>query len=84
MKIIGDPETAGIFTSALRIDWRLPNICQVEKCEEKPFVIACFDETETTDKQPHHVVVCKKHHDEAKEKGKFKYTIDFDKRNIGV
>lgn len=76
MKIIADPETAGIKTSCLAISWNLPDFCQVQGCKEKTFAILCFTAEEMAEKKPLNVVICKKHYDEGKAKGKLTWKFD--------
>ena len=73
MKIIADPETAGIETMALIINWGLSTFCQVDGCEEKPYAILAFTAEETPRKKPLNVVICKKHYEEGKAKGNVKW-----------
>lgn len=76
MIVIADPETGGIETSCLAISWKLPDICQVQRCNEKTYAILCFTAEETPTKKSLNVVICKKHYEEAKEKGSVKWKFD--------
>ena len=69
MKIIADPETAGMETSCLAISWNLPDTCQVQGCKEKTYAIISFTAEETPTKKALNVVICKKHYEEGREKG---------------
>ena len=76
MKIIADPETAGIETSCLAISWNLPDICQVHGCKEKTYAILSFTAEETPTKKPQNVVICKNHYEEGREKGRKMWKFD--------
>ena len=82
MKIIADPETAGIETMALIINWGLSDLCQVDKCEEKAYAILSFTAKETPRKKPLNVVICKKHYEEgqAKKTLKWKFVLAGDNK----
>lgn len=77
MEIIADPETGGIETACLAINWNLPDICQVQGCKEKTYAILCFTAEETNgDTSALNIVICKKHYEEGKEKGSIKWKFD--------
>ena len=77
MKIIADPETAGVATACLAINWNLPDTCQVQGCKEKTYAILCFIAEETEgDTGALNIVICKKHYEEGKEKGSIKWKFD--------
>ena len=73
MKIIADPDTAGIETMVLIISWGLSDVCQVEGCKEKAYAILSFTAEETPRKKPLNVVICKKHYEEGEAKGTVKW-----------
>ena len=76
MKIIADPETSGIETSCLAINWGLPNICQVQRCKEKTYAILSFTAEETPTKKALTVVICKKHYEEGRAKGNIRWRFN--------
>ena len=63
MKIIADPETAGVGTSCLAISWSLPDVCQVHGCEGKTYAILNYTKEETELGIPLNIVICKKHYE---------------------
>jgi len=77
MKVIADPETAGVFTRCLAINWGLPDMCQIDGCDGATYAIVCIPE----DEAPKgcgalNIAICKKHHEEAELKGRFTYNIN--------
>ena len=77
MKIIADPETSGIETACLAINWKLPDTCQVQGCKEKTYAILSFTAEETNgDTGALNIVICKNHYEEGKEKGSVKWNFD--------
>ena len=76
MKIIADPETGGLHTIALAIDWGLPQECQVHGCEEKGYAILCFTKEETEAEKPLDLVICKKHYEKGRAKGSIRWRFN--------
>ena len=76
MKVIADPETGGIQTSCLAIDWKLSDTCQVKGCNEKTYAILCFTKEETELGRPLDVVICKKHYEEGRAKGSIRWRFN--------
>ena len=76
MKVIADPETGGIETACLAINWKLSETCQVQGCKEKTYAILSFTAEETPTKKPQNVVICKKHYEEGREKGSVKWKFN--------
>jgi len=72
MKVISDPETGGLQTSCLILNWGLSEICQVHDCNEKSCVILSMDHLA----EPFVVTICKKHYEEGKAKGKIEWQFD--------
>lgn len=79
MKVIADPETAGLFTRCLAVDWKLSKICQVKDCQNEIFAIVCFTAEESPDRKPATITICKEHHEKARAENEFHYTVEFDK-----
>ena len=77
MRVIADPETNGVETACLAIDWRLPSKCMVKDCTERTYAIVAFCADEMPDGKSANVTICKKHHDESVATDKFYYTIVF-------
>ncbi|MCK4526310.1 hypothetical protein KAW18_02965 [candidate division WOR-3 bacterium] len=73
MKIIADPETGGLYTIALAIDWGLPQNCQVEGCKEKTFAILNFTDGEIEGRKAIQIAICKKHYEEGIKTGVVKW-----------
>ena len=73
MKIIADPETGGLYTIALAINWGLPQNCQVEGCKGKTFAILRFTEEEIERRGATLITICKKHYEEGEVKGTVKW-----------
>lgn len=77
MKIIADPDMAGIETMALIINWGLPEVCQVDGCEGKGYAILSFTAEETPRKKPLNIVICKKHYEEGEAKRSVKWKFAY-------
>lgn len=76
MKIIADPETGGLYTMALAIDWGLPQNCQVEGCEGKTFAILRFTEEEIEGRGATLIAICKKHYEKGIKDGSVKWRFN--------
>ena len=76
MKIIADPETGGLYTIAIEINWGLPQNCQVEGCKEKTFAILSFTEGEIEGRKATQIAICKKHYEEGIENGTVKWRFN--------
>ena len=72
MKIIRDPETAGVFTMALCIDWGVRR-CNVRGCRERPTTII----TGVSEEVPT-LGLCEPHFEEGDTPDGLKGTFDFD------
>jgi len=83
IKVIADPETAGVFARCLATDWGLPNTCQIGSCDGATYAIVCISKDEAP-KGTLNVVICKKHYEEAKLKGRFDYKINFPRQNAAL
>ena len=77
MKIIADPETGGLYTIALAINWGLSQNCQVEGCKEKTFAILSFTEGEIEGRGATLITICKKHYEEGIKNGSVKWVFSF-------
>ena len=81
MKIIADPEMAGVGTKCLAINWGLPDICQIDNCNNKTYAIVSLTESETP--EGHNsltFVICKEHYKEAKATSVLKHKVNFPAR----
>lgn len=76
MKIIADPETGGLYTIAIAIDWGLPQNCQVEGCKEKTFAILSFTKGEIKGRVAMQIAICKKHYEEGIKNGSVKWRFN--------
>ena len=75
MQVIHDDEMGGIMTIPLIVDWGIPKTCQIEDCTERTTTIISFDDSETGGVGPLTIGICENHYAEAKETGRFEYTI---------
>ena len=76
MKIIADPEFAGIGTKCLAISWHLPRKCQVKNCNGDTYAILCFNKNETHGNGAQTLTICKKHYKEGREKGSVNWIFE--------
>ena len=79
MKIIADPETGGIGTSCLAIDWNLSPTCQVQGCKGKTYAILCFTKEETDGNGALTLTICKRHYEKGRKDGKIIWQFDLTK-----
>lgn len=83
MKVIADPEMAGVGTRCLAIKWGLPDICQIADCtksDNKAYAIVSLTEHETPEGYGSLTfVICKEHYEEAKTTGTLKHKVNFPK-----
>jgi len=71
VKVIADPETGGLLTECLIMNWRLSRTCQIHGCDERARAILSFESPE-----PLTVTICEKHYKEGKAKGKIDWPFD--------
>lgn len=76
MKIIADPNIAGLETKCLAISWNLPKKCQVKNCDNNTFAILCLNKNETNGNGALTLTICKEHYEKGREKGKVSWKFD--------
>lgn len=76
MKVIHDNELGGIAMIPLICDWGIPKTCQIRGCDKDTNAIVCFTKDEAPTGEPLRIGICEEHHQEAKAKDAFNYTVD--------
>ena len=65
------------ITGILAIAWGLPEICQVEGCENNTAAIIFLDGEESPTGQPYKLCICEEHYQKGVEEGRLTESFNF-------